>query len=103
MPASKEKQRRHARDRYHVGVFRHKEAGEFHAAVLCVEASDQFIFGFGKIEWNAVGLGEGRNHENDEAENLRERHLENVPARYETQIIAGLAVCDSAKTEMVRE
>ena len=56
-----------------------KNAGELHAAVFGVEAGHQFVFGFRQIERHAVGFGEGRDEEDDEADDLRERPVEDVP------------------------
>ena len=39
------------------------------------------------------------NHENEKAEDLRERHLENAPARDEAEIIAGLCIDDAAEAQ----
>jgi len=43
------------------------------------KTGDEFVLGFRQIEGDAVGFREGRDHENDEAENLRERKREDRP------------------------
>ncbi len=50
-----------------------KEHGELHARIFGVEATDQFLFGFGQIKWRAIGFRDGRDEVAEESENLRQR------------------------------
>ncbi len=66
MPAAKEEgdDERGAGD--HGGVFAEEEEGEFHRGILGVVAADEFLFGLGEIEGEAVGFGEHRDGEDHE-------------------------------------
>ena len=103
MPAAQKQKRGDAGDRHHVGVLGHEEAGEFHAAVFGMEAGNQFVFGFRQVEREAICFSKTGDHENHEAENLREWHLENIPAGDESQIVTRLAGGDIAKAQMIRQ
>ena len=48
-----------------------KKRGEAHGAVLGVVAGDQLRLGLRQVERQAVGLGEGGDQEDQEAEELR--------------------------------
>ena len=67
-----------------------------------MESGDQFVFGFWEIEGDAVGFGEGGDHEDAEAKNLRERSLKNCPARDEAEVESALAVDQLAEAERVK-
>src|SRR3569833_610444 len=64
MPSAEEQQRCHGAARHHVGVFRGRKRREAQAAVFDMETRDQFVLRFRKIERDAVGFGERRDHEN---------------------------------------
>ncbi len=68
-----------------------------------MKAGDELVFSFGEIERNAIGFRESRDHKDDEGEDLRERHLEDIPTRDEAQIVSGLGFRDTAKAKMIRE
>ena len=53
-----------------------KNAANFMLRIFGVESGHQFVFGFGKIERHAIGFGERGDHEQQEADDLRERALE---------------------------
>src|SRR5260370_18755559 len=99
MPAAQKEQCRDAGDGDHVGVFRHEERRELHAAVLRVKARDELILGFGKVEWNPIGFRKTGGQKNKEADNLGEGHLEDVPAREEAEIVTCMAIDQLAKTQ----
>ena len=94
MPAAQEQERRHAGDRHHVGVLGHEERRELHAGVFHVKPCDQLILGFRKVEWNSIGFGESGDQEQNETEDLRERHLKDGPPRNESEVEARLTVGD---------
>src|SRR5207302_1824111 len=57
----------------------------------------------GQIERDAIGFRERRDQENEEAENLRHRALEDVPFRQEPEVEALLRLHDLAQAERIRE
>ena len=62
-----------------------------------LKAGDELGFGFGQIERHAVGLGESGDQKDDEAQNLRHRSLEDVPAGEESEVKAALRLNDLAQ------
>ena len=58
------------RDGHHVGILRHEEKGEFHAAVLDIEAAGQLALRLGHVEGRPVDLREARHEVKEEGERL---------------------------------
>ena len=79
-----------------------KNAANFMTAVLGVETRHQFVLRFRQIERDAVGFRERGDQEDDEADDLRKRALEDRPARHESEVEAVLRVDDFAQAERVR-
>jgi hypothetical protein len=102
VPSAQKQQRRDAGDRHHVAVLSHEKRGEFHAAVFGMESGDQFVFGFREVEGHAIGFGEGRDHKQNEADDVEGEDLEDGPPGKETEEEAGLAVDNAAETERVQ-
>src|SRR6266403_1949484 len=102
-PAAEEENRAEAGDGDHAGVFSDEEHGELEAGVFGVETGDEFGFGFGEIEGDAIGFRYGGNEEAEEAEDLREGAAKNVPAKNAAQaekaVTIGLIVDDVAQAE----
>ncbi len=69
--------------------------------VFGVESGYQFVFGFGEIEGHAVGFGEGRDDEQNEADDVEGEDLEDSPPGEEAEEEAGLAVDDSAEAQRI--
>ena len=40
----------------HVHIFRHEIHSELHAAIFCMVSADKFLFRFGEIEGETIGL-----------------------------------------------
>ena len=99
MPAAQKQQRGNGTYSDHVGVFSHKESGEFHGGIFDVETSYQFVFRFRQIERNTIGFSKGCNHEQEEAENLSTG--EDVPVR-DAVPVACLGIHNLAKVQAVR-
>src|SRR5216683_2297929 len=103
-PAAEEENRAQAGDGDHAGVLGDEEHGEFEAGVFGVEAADELLFGFGKVEGGAIGFRDGGDEEAEEAENLRKGSGENVPAEnsapIEQAVGIGLSVNDVAQAEL---
>ncbi len=55
-------QKRHGDD---MRVLCQEEEDELDAAVLSVKSADEFLFAFGEVEGEAVGLGQGAGEEDD--------------------------------------
>src|SRR5712692_8234729 len=70
-PAAKEHDRAKARNRDHAGVFRDEKHREFEARILRIEARNEFLLRFGKIERRAISFRDRRYEEAKEAEDLR--------------------------------
>ena len=68
-------------DDEHVEVLGEVVGGEAPAAVLGVVAADELGVGLGQVERRAVGLGEARGEEDQEADELRARSTTCPPAR----------------------
>jgi hypothetical protein len=47
-----------------------------------VKSGDEFVLGFRKVEWDAIGFGESTDEENDEADYLP---LKDGPPRYDAE------------------
>src|SRR5260370_41605519 len=76
MPAPEEQDHHEKAGGDHVGVFAEEEEGELDAVVLRVIAAHELLLGFRQIERQAVALGKGADHEQQE----RKRLNPNVPA-----------------------
>src|SRR5882762_375377 len=102
-PAAEEENGAKAGDGDHAGVFGDEEHGELEAGVLGVKAGDEFGFGFGEIEGDAIGFRDGGDEEAEKAEDLREGSAKNVPAENaaesEKAVAVGLIVDDVAEAE----
>ena len=79
-----------------------KNAANFMLLYSVWKPGHQFVLGFRQIERHAIGFRERRDHEDDEAENLRERRLENVPVRDECRSRTRLRLHDLAQAQRVR-
>ena len=71
MPAAEEERDDDGGAGDHGGVFAEEKEREFHRAVFGVIAADEFGFGFGKIEGEAVCFRENRDGENAEGNEHR--------------------------------
>ena len=56
------------------------KAREAHSAVLGLVAGDELGVGFDEVERRAVGLGEARDQEDEEADELRDDEPDTRPA-----------------------
>src|SRR6266852_8236550 len=103
-PAAEEENRAQAGDGDHAGVLGDEEHGELEAGVFGVEAADELLFGFRKVEGGAIGFRDGGDEEAEEAENLRKGSGENVqaenPAPIEKAVGVGLSVNNVAQAEL---
>ena len=57
-----------------------------------MKAGDELGFGFGQVEWDAIGFGDGGDKEAQEAEDLRERSGKDIPAEDAAQSEKAVAV-----------
>ncbi|MGB6449403.1 MAG: MFS transporter [Steroidobacteraceae bacterium] len=71
-PAAQKHRRGDPGDDQDLHVFDQQEGAEAHAAVLGHEALDELGVGLGHVERRPVGLGEAGQHEDQEADDLRE-------------------------------
>jgi len=89
-----EEQRRHQRTRrHHVRVLGDEKERELHRAVFGVITRDELRFGFRQVEWQPVGLGERRDHENEKGD----RQIDDVPSA------PGLLVDDGVEADVAGE
>ena len=54
-------------------VFAEEEHAELHPRILGMKPADQLLLGLRQVERQAVGLGEGADEEDQEADRLRRR------------------------------
>src|SRR5229473_5591925 len=103
-PAAEEENRAQAGDGDHAGVLGDEKHRELETGVFGVEAADELLFGFRKVEGGAIGFGDGGDEEAEEAEDLRKGSGENVPAENpaptEKAVGVGLSVNDVAQAEL---
>ena len=97
VPSAEKQQRRHARHRDHVRVFRHEEHGKLHRAVLGVVPGDQFGFGFRQVKRDAVRLRIRRHQIAEEADELPG---ENIPARNESPEMSALRIHNARRLKL---
>src|SRR6266481_5640311 len=102
-PSAEKQNRAEAGDGDHAGVFGDEEHGELEAGVFGVKAGDQFGFGLGEIEGDAIGFRYGGYEEAEEPEDLRKWSAKNVPAKNaaesEKAVAIGLIIDDVAQAE----
>src|SRR5438445_313953 len=79
LPSTKEHERPHTAASDDIRIFGHEERGKLHARVLGVEAGDEFVLGFGKVERDPIRLGESGDQKQQKTEDLRPGSLENCP------------------------
>src|SRR5689334_11433824 len=96
VPAPEEQRGGQHRDREHVDVFGQEEERKLHRAVFRVKTGDEFGFGFGQIERNAIRLGNRGDQVNDETERVEKY----VPTR---AVPGGLVLDDLSEIECAGE
>ena len=99
MPSAEIQVGRHGRDRDHVHVLGEEEEREAHARVLGVVPGHELLLGLRKVERRAVGLGDARGHEDEEAHRLQEHE----PLRDEPEPVARLRVDQVDQRQRVAE
>ena len=72
MPAAEEEGHRHRRDDEHLDVLGQREGAVAHAAVLGLVPLHQLGVGLGEVERRPAGLRESGDHEDQEADDLRD-------------------------------
>ena len=75
---------------------RHEKHGKPETRILGVIAGDEFGFGFGEIERQAIGFRDRGREIAEKAQNLRQRGTEQIPARQESPAEAVLGSHDVA-------
>ena len=80
VPATQEQRGGDAGHEGHAGIFRADEEGKPHAAIFRKESSHEFAFCLRQIEGHTIGLGHGRNDEDDKGEDLGMDRKESVGA-----------------------